>query len=52
MTSGTVSDQEARLRSTTMDGTASTSDTEVSGIFQCPLAQMSVVVVYVSSFVQ
>jgi hypothetical protein len=52
VTSGTVSDLEARLRLTTMDGTVSESDTEVSGILQCPLAQLSVVVVYLSSLIQ
>lgn len=52
VTSGTVSDLEARLRSTPTDGTVSVSDTEVSGIVQCPLAQMSVIVVYLSSLIQ
>jgi hypothetical protein len=52
VTSGTVSDLEARLQLTTMDGTVATSDTEVSGILQCPLAGMSVVLVSLSSLLQ
>jgi hypothetical protein len=35
-----------------MDGTVAASDTEVSEILKCPLAQMSVVVVSLSPLVQ